>query len=235
MPLRKKKPEPASVVQTAPRQSFSNIPFSLPQHAAPPCPALYDALRESVPVIDAAIGRLVRLTLGFTAHCAGAAADRALQDFLVSVPLCGCGCGVQAFLSTYLDCLLTYGTAVGEIVVQDGKVAGLYNAPLANVELRYASDGFSAEVLAGGAVKTPVPYPELLLLCALRPAPNALYGTSLLHGLPFVSSVLLKIFRATGENWDRRRTARNSLLCHNRQDPSCSSQAMRRPLPECLR
>lgn len=203
MTLRKKKPEPTVPVQTAPRQSFSNIPFSLPQRIAPPCPALYDALRESVPVIDAAIGKLVRLTVGFSAHCANAEADRALQEFLTSVPLGGCGCGVHAFLSAYLDALLTYGTAVGEIVVQNGRVCGLYNAPLQNVELRYAADGFSAEVLAGCGVRTPVPYPELLLLSALRPAPNALYGTSLLHGLPFVSGILLKIFRTTGENWDR--------------------------------
>ena len=203
MPLRKKKPEPAVPVQTAPRQSFSSIPFSLPQSLAPACAALYDALRESVPVIDAAIGKLVRLTLGFSAHCANEAADRALQEFLVSVPLGGCGCGVHAFLSAYLDGLLTYGTAVGEIVVRNGRVCGLYNAPLGNVELRRAGDGFSAEVFAGGSLKTPVPYPELLLLSALNPAPDALYGTSLLHGLPFVSSVLLKIFAATGENWER--------------------------------
>ncbi|MBR5619474.1 MAG: serine/threonine protein phosphatase [Clostridia bacterium] len=203
MPLRKKKPEPAVPVQTAPRQSFQNIPFSLTQRLAPPCPALYDALRESVPVIDAAIGKLVRLTLGFSAHCESAEADRALRAFLTDVPVGGCGCGVHAFLSAYLDGLLTHGTAVGEIVVRDGRVCGLYNAPLSNIELRYAADGFSAEVLAGSGVRTPVPYPELLLLSALRPAPNALYGTSLLQGLPFVSGILLKIFAATGENWDR--------------------------------
>ena len=203
MPLRKKKPEPVVPVQTAPRERFSSFTFSLPQQVAPASLALYDALRESVPVIDAAIGKLVRLTLGFSAHCANEAADRALQDFLASVPLGGCGCGVHAFLRTYLDSLLTYGTAVGEIVVQNGQVAGLYNAPLRHIELRRAPDGFSAEVLAGGVCKAPVPYPELLLVSALDPKPDALYGTSLLHGLPFVSAVLLKIFAATGENWER--------------------------------
>ena len=230
MPLRKKKPEPAVPVQTAPRQSFSDIPFSLPQRIAPPCPALYDALRESVPVIDAAIGKLVRLTLGFTAHCANADADSALQDFLVSVPLGGCGCGVHTFLRTYLDGLLTYGTAVGEIVVQNGRVAGLYNAPLRDVELRYAADGFSAEVLAGSGVRTPVPYPELLLLSALQPAPNALYGTSLLHGLPFVSGVLLKIFAATGENWDRLGNVRCAVTYKPQNDAMDRAYAKERAM-----
>lgn len=230
MPLRKKKPEPAVPVQTAPRQSFSNIPFSLQRHAAPQCPALYDALRESVPVIDAAIGKLVRLTIGFSARCAGADADRALQDFLVSVPLGGCGCGVHTFLGAYLESLLTYGTAVGEIVVQNGRVAGLYNASLRDVELRCAADGFTAEVLAGDGVRTPVPYPELLLVSALRPAPNALYGTSLLHGLPFVSGILLKIFAATGENWDRLGNVRFAVTYKPQNDAMDRAYAKERAM-----
>ena len=230
MPLRKKKQEPAVPVQTAPRQSFSDIPFSLPRRDAPRCPALYDALRESVPVIDAAISKLVRLTVGFSAHCADEAADRALQDFLTSVPLGGCGCGVHAFLRAYLDALLMYGTAVGEIVVQDGRVCGLYNASLGSIELRRASDGFSAEVLAGGTCKMPVPYPQLLLLSALHPAPDALYGTSLLHGLPFVSSVLLKIFRATGENWDRLGNVRFAVTYKPQNDTMDRAYAKERAM-----
>ena len=206
MPFKRKKDAPSAAVQTAPRSPYAGDPLSPLDRftpAAAPRFALYKALREAVPLIDAAIGKLVRLTLGFEAHCADTAADQALQTFLENVPLAGCGCGVYAFLCTYLEQLLTCGTAVGEIVVQNGCIAGLYNAPLGNIELRRAPDGFSAQVLAGGVTKQPVPYPELVLLSALNPAPGALYGTSLLHGLPFVSSVLLKIFAATGENWER--------------------------------
>lgn len=206
MPFKKKKSSPAAVpVQTAPRcASFS--PFPLLDRFVPsaaPNLALYGALREAVPLIDAAIGKLVRLTVGFAVHCESPAADKALQDFLLRVPLAGCGSGVLPFLCTYLDQLLTYGTAVGEMVVQDGVLTGLYNAPLANVELRRGADGFSTEVLAGDPVKTPVPYPDRILLSALHPEPGALHGTSLLQGLPFVSSVLLKIFSATAQNWER--------------------------------
>ena len=206
MAFKKKKAAPAVPVQTAQRSALAGDPLSPLDRftpAASPRFALYEALREAVPLIDAAICKLVRLTLGFEAHCADAAADRALQSFIGSVPLAGCGCGVHAFLSSYLEQLLTCGTAVGEIVVQNGHAAGLYNAPLQNIELRRAPDGFTAQVYAGSTVKAPVPYPELVLLSALNPAPGSLYGTSLLHGLPFVSSVLLKIFAATGENWER--------------------------------
>ena len=54
---------------------------------------------------------------------------------------------------------------------------------------------------AGGL--TPVPYPELVMVSALRPEPGRLYGTSVLKGLPFVSGILLKIFNSVGLNWER--------------------------------
>lgn len=206
MPRKKKTSSPPAVpVQTASR-SIAQNPFPLLERYVPsasPNLALFGALREAVPLIDAAIGKLVRLTVGFEVHCNDEAADKALQDFLLRVPLAGCGNGVVSFLCTFLDQLLTYGTAVGEIVEQDGQLVGLYNAPLSNIELRRSADGFSAQVLAGGSTKHPVPYPERILLCALRAEPGALHGTSLLQGLPFVSSILLKIFAATGQNWER--------------------------------
>ncbi len=85
-------------------------------------------------------------------------------------------------------------------------------------------------MLAGGAVKTPVPYPELLLVCALRPVPDALYGTSLLHGLPFVSGILLKIFAATGENWDRLGNVRFAVTYKPQNDAMDRAYAKERAM-----
>ena len=53
----------------------------------------------------------------------------------------------------------------------------------------------------GGAV--PLPYPELVLFSALDPEPGEAAGRSLLRGLPFLSSVLMEIYRAIGENFRR--------------------------------
>ena len=75
---------------------------------------LYRAMRESIPLLDAAIGKLVRLCGGFTVECAQK--QRALNEFLRTVP-CGYGqYGVHSFLAAYLDSLLTYGRAIGEMV-----------------------------------------------------------------------------------------------------------------------
>ena len=205
MPFKRKKPSDAAV-QTAGGRS-SPHPFSLIDGYVPlgtPQTRLYAELREAVPVIDAAITKIVRLTGGFEVRCADTAADEALGRFMNGVAVGGNRFGIWAFMSSYFEQLLTFGTSVGEIVVGSGAVRGLYNAPLENVELRRASDGFGVEVFAcGGASPVRVKYPELILLSALNPGPGEIAGCSLLKGLPFVSSVLLKIYNTIGLNWDR--------------------------------
>ena len=43
---------------------------------------IYRQLREAIPVLDAAVGKLVRLTGGFTVRCKSAAAQEKLEFFL---------------------------------------------------------------------------------------------------------------------------------------------------------
>lgn len=173
-----------------------------------PCPAqhrLYYALREAVPVIDAAVLKLVRLTGGFDVDCGGGEAQAALDGFLQNVSVGGSQRGIEAFISTYFEQLLTCGTAVGELVLDaQGRPAALYNARLEDIELRRAADGLGAEVCVRGAgASEPVRCPQLVMLSVLNPLPGHLEGTSLLRGLPFVSGVLMKIYDAVGLNWER--------------------------------
>lgn len=71
------------VTQTAPARPFGildgYVPLSTPQTK------LYYALREAVPVIDAAIFKLVRLTGGFNVKCGDASAQRELERFMRSI------------------------------------------------------------------------------------------------------------------------------------------------------
>lgn len=60
--------------------------------------------------------------------------------------------------------------------------------------------------------------PELCLLSVLDPQPGALTGTSLLKGLPFVSSVLLKIFESIGANWERVGNLRFAVTYNPKND-----------------
>lgn len=165
--------------------------------------ALYTALREAVPVIDAAIYKLVRLTGGFTVQCGAGQAE--LDAFMENVNVDGTQKGIHAFINGYFEQLLTYGTAVGEMVTDGrGDICALYNADLSCLELERGENPLDIRLCRrefGAAV--PLKSPELILLSVLNPEPGKLRGSSLLKGLPFVSSVLLKIYNTIGVNWDR--------------------------------
>ena len=68
---------------------------------------IYREMREAIPVLDAAVGKLVRLSGGFQAQCRNAVSQEKLNRFLRTVP-CGRGqYGIGNFLAGYLDSLLT--------------------------------------------------------------------------------------------------------------------------------
>lgn len=168
---------------------------------------LYKSLRESVPIIDAAIHKIIRLVGGFKAECPDICVQNKLNSFLENVRVNGCETGIDSFAASYLDQLLTYGTSVGEIVLDsDGEdVAALYNSSLDDVEIIVDESPFDVKFCSvenGGKI-IPVKYPELILFSAIMPEAGKIYGTSILKGLPFVSDILLKIISAVGTNWER--------------------------------
>ena len=67
--------------------------------------ALYREVREAVPVVDAAICKLIRLTGGVRVACGNERAEQGLQRFLREVPVGRGQRGINAFLDCYLDSL----------------------------------------------------------------------------------------------------------------------------------
>ncbi|WP_444642413.1 serine/threonine protein phosphatase [Caproiciproducens sp. R1] len=200
---KRQKPQPvARAVQTAASASpfpalDSYVPLQTGENR------LYSALREAVPIIDAGIDKIIRLIGSFTVRCGGGNTEASLNSFLQNVKVNSMEAGVQSFLNDYLSQLLTYGNAVGEMVVSGGTVAALYNAGLEDVELKAVSP-LHTEIYRrepGGSVK--VKYPELVFCSALNPPPGSARGVSLLHGLPFVSGILIQIYNTIGVNWER--------------------------------
>ena len=221
-------------MQTARGVKAAGHPFSELCRYQPLSPMqmrLYQSLREAVPIIDAAILKTVRLVGGFTAACRDKAAEAALRGFLRTVRVNACSVGMESFVSAYFEQLLTYGTAVGEIVLNRDKdgIAGLYNASLEDVELKAPHGPMCVQVcLKDGVLSTPVPYPELILTSALSPEPGALYGDSVLKGLPFVSEILLKIYQSMGLNWERVGNLRFAVTYHPGNDPADKAYAKER-------
>lgn len=165
---------------------------------------LYRELRENVPVIDAAIMKLVRLLGDFRVICADELSQQRLDRFLSQVQVGGTGTGIYMFITAYFDQLLTCGKAVGEIVTyEDGGIAALYNAPANAVTLRTGDSPVDIRLYRSAIGSKELERPELICVTLLNPKPGTLNGTSVLSGLPFVSELLMKIFRCVGQNFER--------------------------------
>ena len=174
---------------------------------------LYQSMREALPVLDAAIGKLVRLTGGFRVECAQG--QTALAEFLRTVP-CGRGQrGVHSFLAAYLDSLLLYGRAIGEMVVTDRHFSALCWGDVTAVQIEEGASPLDVTVSAPDEHGTlrPLPYQHLLLLTTLNPEPANPYGVSLFRSMPFLSDILMKIYQTIGVNWEHAGNVRYAVVC----------------------
>lgn len=213
---RKEESPPPAPVQLRPaeRHPFALMGGYVPLHE--PAFDLYRAIREAIPVVDAAILKLVRLAGGVEVQCPDKGVEAALNDFLRTVPAGWNQRGIQAFLDSYLDCLLTCGRAVGEIVLsRDGReVAAVLCGKVSDIQVREGDSPLDV-VLAlqrpDGSVED-LPRQELLLFTPYHPSPERPYGVSLLHSMPFLSEILLKIYQTLGANWERAGNVRFAVV-----------------------
>ncbi len=181
---------------------------------------VYRELREAIPVLDAAVGKMVRLCGGFTVECRNPEAQRRLGQFLETVP-CGWGqVGMDSFLSGYLDSLLTYGRAVGEMVVAGGKLRAVCWGDVTQLEVQEGENSLDLVIWGRDAqgMMRPLPYQHLLLLTTMNPEPAHPYGVSMFRGMPFLADILLKIYHTIGSNWERAGNIRYSVICKGGED-----------------
>lgn len=191
------------------QQALRFVPLGTPELR------LYQAMREALPVLDAAIIKLVRLTGGFRAQYPDKAIETRLNAFLAAVPCGRCQMGIQSFLDAYLDSLLTYGRAVGEMVVAGGRLRAVCWGDVSAVQIREGDSPLDITLCAQDETGQVIPLPcqELLLFTTLNPEPANPYGVSMLRSMPFLANVLLKIYQTVGSNWDRAGNIRYSVVC----------------------
>jgi hypothetical protein len=178
--------------------------------------ALYRAIREGVPILDAAIWKLVRLCGGVGVKCADPAAQKGLEEFFRTVDTGWGQRGIQSFLDRYLDDLFTCGHGLGEVVLDpEGKeIAALLCADPEQVEVRIGDSPLDFTLCRAGLGEgRELPYQELLLFTPFQPTGDAPCGVSLLRSMPFLAGILLKIFQATGQNWERAGNLRFAVVC----------------------
>ncbi len=173
---------------------------------------VYVELRNAVPILDAAINKIVRLCEGFKFDTGNDRVNDMMNSYFESINVGGNQKGITAFVSNYLNQLLTFGTAIGEIVLCDEGIYALYNSELSSIELKRAQNGIDVDFYN---FSNKINQPNLILYSVLNPEPGNLCGTSLLKGLPFVSDILLEIYNTIGENWKHAGNIRYSVVCKN--------------------
>lgn len=197
------KPSALPIAQTVPKYGGSPaLALQAQTHAER---SLYAALRRSVPVIDAAIGKIVRLLGSFRIVTDDPSAQAEADCFAREVMVNGSAQGLAAFVWDYMDCLLTYGEAVGEMLPDAGQngVCALYSANPDDVRITAGSSPMELLVCRADSTGKPLENQSLLIASLLRQKRGTVRGTSLLEGLPFVSEILLRILQSIKNNWER--------------------------------
>jgi len=203
-------------VRSNPQHPFGALEHYVPLQAADS--RLYRAIREAVPIVDAAILKLIRLCGGVEVETEDRRAQEGVDLFLRTVPAGRGQRGLQAFLDGYLDSMLTCGRAVGEIVPdrQGRDVAALLWCDPAAVVIRQGDSPLEFELCEQGVGEPePFPYQELLLFTPFQPEVGNPYGVSLLRSMPFMTEILMKIYQAIGLNWERVGNVRFAVVCKN--------------------
>lgn len=167
---------------------------------------LYDALRSEIPILDACIGKIVRLTGDFKLKAENKSIQPLLDRFSLEVPVGISGVSINTFADMYLDSLLTYGKAIGEIITDKNQrtVSGLWVGDSTIFRVRQGSgrtDMCITQIY--GDEESPVINPERMVYTALNPSPKHPEGVSILRGLPSLSRILMRIYECIGQNFDR--------------------------------
>ncbi|MGN0576283.1 MAG: serine/threonine protein phosphatase [Ruminococcus sp.] len=190
-------------------QRFSGSEFVLPSSVEPFEKELYDRLRFAVPIIDAALTKIVRLTGGYRVLCSDRLFQPELDSFMENVPVGLTGKSIGNFTDNFLDSLLTYGSAAGEIVVDSStrRIAGLYNGDVSVLNVSAGADLLTRKysVRCENGQLIPVAHPERIVYASLTG------GRSLLRGLPALSGILLRIYQCIGQNFDRAGNVRYAV------------------------
>lgn len=219
-----------AAVSSAARACEREIPDSMERWEK----ELYDRLRFTVPVIDAAIGKIVRLTGGYRVVCEDESMQEIMDKFAADIPV-GLTCrSMQSFTDSYLESLLTYGNAVGEMILDSEtmKIAALYNGDPSKIAV-VANENTGLPVYClkqtGGKLKA-IENQKLIMFSALNPPPGRAMGVSILRGLPSLSRILMKIYRCIGQNYERAGNIRYAVTYRPSSDSGEKAYSRERAL-----
>ena len=173
--------------------------------------ALYAALREMIPILNAAIIKKRKL-IGCPIIDAKPETKREVSMWLKALQVNHVQTGWNNWLGTWVDNAMLYGRAHTEIILNSDntEVFGVQELHPKTIYLRPNRDLYSVDIVQSQPLGgEPVTLPPLRMLNCIHDLrnddPN---GTSLLWGLPFVAEIMGKMLRNLGATWDRYGTPR---------------------------
>lgn len=168
---------------------------------------LYDNLRYSVPIVDAALQKIIRLTGDYRVICSDERFQAKMDRFVEDIPVGVGGRSLQTFTDIFLDSLLTYGSAAGEMIVdmKTGSVEGIVPVNVNRFCCRAGEHPCDRRyfMLDDDEEWRMVANPQFILYGALNSNAKNPDGQSVLRGLPCISAVLMRIYECIGQNFDR--------------------------------
>ena len=193
---------------------------------------LYDTLRKNIPVIDACIGKIIRLTGDFKLKAEKESVQPLLDRFAMDVPVGISGVSINTFADMYLDSLLTYGRAIGEILPDKSNrtISGLWVGDGSIYRVRQGAGRNDIVISrAYGSEETHNLNTENVVYTALNPSPKHPDGVSILRGIPALSDILMRIYECIGQNFDRVGNVRYAVT-YNPTDESDKAFAKERAM-----
>jgi len=167
----------------------------------------YEYMREAIPVVDAAIGRLISLDGVITVSGKNDALVKEIREWMSNVRVNDLQRGIQAFHTSIANEAFEQGFGLGEFIVSPKRddIIGLRVADSKFIRFKRekAGEGVKLFQLADGDLAYTELRPETLIYFGLDNENQNPYGTPLFRSCEFVSQILVTIQNATRNVWER--------------------------------
>lgn len=165
----------------------------------------YEFLRETIPIIDAAINRLVQLDGHIEVKGNKTALVDEIKDWVYNVPVNDLQRGLQAFHQSLGNEAFEQGFALGEFVADRNRrdIVGLRTADSKFINFRRVPSGIEMYQKADGDHDWRQLNPETLLYFSVGNENQNPYGTPTFRSCEFVSKVLTTMHNSLLNVWER--------------------------------
>lgn len=171
-------------------------------------PAIYTLLRQALPILDAAIDQLVRLTGNPKIVWESERVQREWDEWQSTCRVAPLTRGFSNWLDGHRERTLIFGIAASEVVIdQPGRdIYGLQYIAPSTLKLRVdpvnPMDVIVAQTQAGSAEPVVLDR-EFVVLNAHKAEDASPYGISLFVRIPFVAELCLEMVHALKQDWNR--------------------------------